>query len=265
MAKPTDEQRHSAREIVNRLFQVDKWLAQPVSERANALPSGLCVHDVELHAAQFQAETDLLDAWDPDGFPAMALDDEHVVPVSLPVALPYLFGPSPEVWSVAPGRQRRLFLHRYLAFLGPDVERVLNQLYELTDLIRLPRRDAERAFVDRASESLSHRVAMVEGGDEDRPDTAATIKIPPTVGAPAAKVAGCRFTVSTNTSGLRVFWSGAYYITRHYFGGPTTPALGTLQSGTYIFGVDGGAYTSVQWDKAAVCTLPGQPRVNLNY
>ena len=169
------------------------------------------------------------------------------------------------VRSVAPRRYRRLFLDRYLALLGPGVERLLDQLYELTDLVRLPRREAERAFVERAAESLSHRVATAAGADKDPPDAAATISIPPTDGASAAHVAGCRFTVSTNTSGLRVFWSGAYYITRHYFGGPTTPAVGTLQSGTYVFGVDGGAYTSVQWDKAAVCSLPGQPSVHLNF
>ena len=59
--------------------------------------------------------------------------------------------------------------------------------------------------------------------------------------------------------------SGCRVTTGQYFGAPTTPAIGTLQSGTYVFGVDGGAYTSVQWDKTAICTLPGQPSVHLNF
>ena len=76
---------------------------------------------------------------------------------------------------------------------------------------------------------------------------------------------GCHFSVRTNSPGLRVHWSGAYRISRNYFSHPTSPAQSVLQSGVYVFGVDGGAYTSVQWDKSKV-TLPGpQTSIQLNY
>ena len=265
MPEPTDDQRRSAQEIVDRLFQVDEWLAQPVPVRVEALPSGLSILDLELHAAQFHAELALLELLGRD-FPTIPLDDEYRVPVSLAAAFPHLFGPSPTVPLLAPHRYVRLYLDRYLRFFAPDLEQILDELYERMNLVPLKLRDAQRVFVERASESLSHRVANALGADEDPHDAATTISIPPTDGAAATLVAACRFTVSTNTSGLRVFWSGAYYITTgQYFGAPTTPAIGTLQSGTYVFGVDGGAYTSVQWDKTAICTLPGQPSVHLNF
>ena len=265
MPEPTDDQRRSAQEIVDRLIHVDEWLAQPVPVRVEALPSGLSILDLELHAAQFRAEIALLEVLRRD-FPAMSLDEEYRVPVSLAVTFPYLFGPPLTVPPLAPRRHLLRYVDRYFHLFGPELDRILDELYERSNLVPLKLRDAQRIFVERASESLSHRVANAQGADEDPPDAATTISIPPTGGAAATLVAACRFTVSTNTSGLRVFWSGAYYITTgQYFGAPTTPAIGTLQSGTYVFGVDGGAYTSVQWDKTAICTLPGQPSVHLNF
>lgn len=77
---------------------------------------------------------------------------------------------------------------------------------------------------------------------------------------------GCHFIVRTNSSGLRVFWSGAYFISPNYFGAPTSPVTETLQSGRYIFGVDGKQYGSkIQWDTNAIVSLPGNPSVHLNY
>ena len=278
MAEPTDDQHRSAQEIANRLFQVDEWLARPIPERVEVLPPGLSVHDIELHAGQFHSEAILLDTLGCDGFPAVELGHGRPVPVSLPVALPGWFDSSPAFWPGATAGDRRLLLRRYFALPRFIVKRLLDQLYELTDLVPLPRRESEQAFVECAAESLSHRIATAVGVDGEPPDgstptgtggdpphASTIISIPPTHSSPAARVNGCQFTVNTNTSGLRVFWSGAYYITSHFFGAPTTPAVGTLQSGTYIFGVDGGAYTNIQWDRTAVCSLPGQPSVHLNF
>lgn len=89
--------------------------------------------------------------------------------------------------------------------------------------------------------------------------------------APALRLAnqttpGCVFDVHTVSTGLRVHWSGAYRISGNYFGHPTSPTSSTLQSGVYIFGVDGGAYTSTQWDTATKVTLPGpHTSIKLNY
>jgi hypothetical protein len=77
---------------------------------------------------------------------------------------------------------------------------------------------------------------------------------------------GCLFSVSSNSNGLRVFWSGAYRISPNYFSHPTTPVNSILQSGTYVFGVDGGPYgNAIQWDTNAIITLPGTPSVHLNF
>jgi hypothetical protein len=52
----------------------------------------------------------------------------------------------------------------------------------------------------------------------------------------------------------------------NYFSHPTTPTIGVLQSGTYVFGVDGGAYgNQLQWDLRTVVTLPGSRYAHLNY
>src|SRR3546814_13319664 len=65
---------------------------------------------------------------------------------------------------------------------------------------------------------------------------------------------GCNFTVTTNSPGLRVFWSGAYWISPRYFGHPTSPTLSVLQSGTYIFGVAGGRSDERRVGKEGVST-----------
>jgi hypothetical protein len=72
--------------------------------------------------------------------------------------------------------------------------------------------------------------------------------------------------VTTRSDGLRVYWSGAYRIAFHYFDGPTSPVANVLQSGTYVFGVKGGRYgTEVRWDPDDVVSLPGKPRLHMDF
>jgi hypothetical protein len=88
----------------------------------------------------------------------------------------------------------------------------------------------------------------------------------PTLRLSGQTTPGCAFDVHTASKGLRVHWSGAYRISGNYFGHPTSPASSVLQSGVYVFGVDGGAYTSTQWDTATKVTLPGpHTSITLNY
>ncbi|MGC4939635.1 hypothetical protein [Kribbella sp. DT2] len=109
---------------------------------------------------------------------------------------------------------------------------------------------------------LAVRIVAETGEQRDR---APLMRLPRRRGHPATAVPGCTFEVTTNTPGLRVFWSGAYFLTSNYFSAPTSPASSTLQSGTYLFGVDGGAYRTVTWDTSAQVTLPGNPSVHLNF
>jgi hypothetical protein len=116
-----------------------------------------------------------------------------------------------------------------------------------------------------AGQFLATRIAAIhEFGDKFR--NASLQMLHRAGSARRVATAGCNFTVSSNTEGLRVFWSGAYRLSGNYFGSPTTPVTSVMQSGTYVFGVDGGAYGSaIQWDRSAVAVLPGTPSVHLNY
>lgn len=154
-------------------------------------------------------------------------------------------------------------------------ERVERALESLRDrfgrAVRLHPEEARKYFEERATEFLEVRLRAPRGkkGFFGGGATTGQVNLPPSRGRPPAPTAGCVFSVHTNNPGLRVFWAGAYYIRRpsgNYFGHPTSPATSVMQSGSYIFGVDGGAYGSnVRWDTQAVCTLPGPNSVHLNY
>ena len=143
------------------------------------------------------------------------------------------------------------------------------QFKELSDNIVLIKLEgALEAFRKGAIRFLATRIAGTRNLSNPPPPedpSLATLQMRQSVNGPHIGVTGCIFSVSTNTHGLRVFWSGAYYISANYFGHPTSPTTTVLQSGTYVFGVDGGAYGNVvQWDKKAICSLPGKSSVHLN-
>ncbi len=135
----------------------------------------------------------------------------------------------------------------------------------------MSREEARETFIRRATDFLARRIAFVRAlRDQRGPQTLwlglSFLRFRQLTRGPQITTPGCTFTVSSNSSGLRVFWSGAYYVKPHYFNHPTSPTSSVLQSGTYIFGVDGGAYGSnIQWDLNAVVSLPGSPFVHLNY
>jgi hypothetical protein len=134
---------------------------------------------------------------------------------------------------------------------------------------------ARESFISRATDFLATRLAWIrDWGDrhQDKQPSGGSdsswnlLYIPPNRGRPPTGVPGCNFLVYTNTPNLSVYWSGAYYLSPNYFGHPTSPAGGPLQAGTYVFGVNGGAYgQAVRWDVHSVCSLPGPPSVHLNY
>jgi hypothetical protein len=134
----------------------------------------------------------------------------------------------------------------------------------------IDRGEATASFARRAMDFLAGRVAAVRNwrnGGYQRPWPGATVlNLRPLMTAPPAPVPGCHFTVSTLSNGLRVFWSGAYFISPNNFNSPTTPTTSVLQTGNYIFGVDGGAYgNTIQWDQNLVVSLPGTPYAHLNF
>ena len=245
-----------AKEIVRSLLSEEP--------RRVELEGSLVVSDLEADCAEFAADLDLLSEVGAD-VPAARIAGEYLVPVAMSLAYggiwPRLPPPGPR------GNRRRWRHHPFLlewAHWAHDWGRIVE---DRPGLETMPREQAKDSFISRATEFLARRIAAVRGSDSGQGRFPVSfLNLPPVAGVPRISTPGCNFTVSTNSPGLRVFWSGAYRISSNYFSHPTTPATGVLQAGTFVFGVDGGAYgNGIQWDLDAVVGLPGNPHVHLNY
>lgn len=245
MVEYSADDEYSARNTVEMLLSDER--------KAIELDNELSIFDIEKDAAEFRADLDILSIVGAD-VPALRIGDDGSVPVSLS---------SLGLWPSL--RSRGLFWrHRYFRELLYYLREDIGSLGEVT----ISREEARSSFLRRATSFLASRIAGIRmfrhGETGFLPPT--TLNILQRSGGARITTPGCAFSVSSNSSGLRVFWSGAYYISPNYFGHPTSPTVSVLQSGTYIFGVDGGAYSDiVQWDTSAVCSLPGKPFVHLNY
>jgi hypothetical protein len=231
------------------------------------LEPGLAVSDIEENANVFSDELSFLEEFDAD-VPAARIADE-TVPVSLQVALGNSYRwPLFPLFGTGKGRPWR----RHPFFYEELYDGLRNLLREghLNGFISMDRKEARATFDRRAIDFVATRVAAVRGLRNNEPRQ--TWHRPTFLslrqflqGAPVA-TPGCHFTVSTNSNGLRVFWSGAYYVTPNNFNSPTTPTTSVLQAGTYVFGVDGGAYgNTIQWDFNLVVSLPGPPYAHMNF
>jgi hypothetical protein len=230
------------------------------------LEPDLAVSDVESDAGLFSEELQFLEQADAP-VPAVRIGEEKV-----PVSLMFALGSSSES-AFAPSFRflsrhwrRDPFYYEY----AYDFLRLLREERLVNGFTSLGRDEARATFVRRATDFLATRVAAVRsfrngrGGPPWYQSSMLTFR--QLLRGQQVATPGCQFSVSSNSNGLRVFWSGAYYVTPNYFSHPTSPAAGVLQSGTYIFGVDGGAYgNTVQWDLNSVVSLPGLPHVHLNY
>lgn len=230
------------------------------------LDRGLAISDVESDASEFSDELSLLEALGAEA-PAMRVADKVI-----PVSLRFVFG-AVGGWPLNfSGRLRDIFRWRH-PFLDEFAYDFLRQGLrdEYLGLIRVNREEARSAFVQRSTDFLATRIASVRNWREKNRNERewhglSMLTFRRRIRGPQISTPGCTFTVTSNGGGLRVFWSGAYYISPNYFGHPTSPTSSVLQSGTYVFGVDGGAYgNQIQWDQNAVVSLPGAPHIHLNY
>jgi hypothetical protein len=188
--------------------------------------------------------------------PAFEINGEKV-PVSFAYALSYHAGPFDR--TVRTDHWEAPYTREYLS----DAFRMLYN-ENAFGFIWIEQFEAENAFRKPATDFIATRLAGLRTlKNEDH----VLLRFPQLLGKNAAPTPGCNFKVTSNSQGLRVFWSGAYYVSPSYFSHPTSPASSVLQSGTYIFGVDGGAYgNNIQWDKNAVVSLPGNiTQLHLNY
>lgn len=219
------------------------------------LDPGFSIEDVEGDVVRFADDLDFL-AWVGEDIPALEVANGPPVPMSLSLVLPFLrlrdrrYRLSPYYWRDAFRRRSRIPSDG-VTYLRPD--------------------EARENFQLRLVDFLANRLAAVrrkrrKGYHDDSPQAETYLHLPQYSGGPSTHVPGCNFSVFTQSSGLTAYWSGAYYVSHNYHGAPTSPTFAPLQAGTYIFGVDGGAYGSViRWDRNKVCTLPGVPSVQLPF
>ncbi|MBO6524232.1 MAG: hypothetical protein JJ971_10435 [Balneolaceae bacterium] len=249
MAEYSEQDYEYAQNVINRIFE-EGSIYQEYDE--------ITLFDIEENSDAFKADILFLERIN-ESCPTIEVNGNLI-----PVSLSYFLGWDFNAFISNLSKNRiyiwdELYFH-YLSFfksISPSIN------------LRFVRRDnAVQLFKEGASKFLATRVNFFrnQNGDNSGGPGNKTLRIPPTKGRPPKATPGCNFKVITKTSGLRVFWSGAYRLSRNYFGSPTTPISSVLQSGTYIFGVDGGAYGStIQWDNNAVISLPGKNSIQLNF
>lgn len=243
-----------ANQYVRRLMDADSdYRAQRDDRLDYELPNAISVADIESEVAGFRQDTQIVERVGID-LPVMRIGDE-LVPVALSLATGTYKG------FLTPDSRDFLFVDGFYRFLR---ERELRSDYET-----VPVGAATETFARRAARFLATRISAVrafERGAESWRELSMLRLRRHNHGSNFVNTPGCKFDVSTNSAGLRVFWSGAYRVSPNYFGQPTSPAESVLQSGSYIFGVDGGAYSdAIHWDSNAVSTLPGAAGLHLNF
>ncbi len=219
----------------------------------------LVLSDVQWSVRQFTDDMSILQEFGSDA-PALEFAGEKVS-VSLTYAVNQL-GEFPSLFPFRMSSLRRSGPYFY-DFCGDAIYGLRRELGFL-ELKWINREEARSIFRTRSIDFVATRIAGLRRLSAKIP---AFLNLPRLLGGSPTQTPGCNFTVTTDSQGLRVFWSGAHYVSPSYFGHPTSPASSVLQSATYIFGVDGGAYgNNIQWDRNAVISLPGNlTAVHLNY
>lgn len=232
------------------------------------LERDLVVSDVESDANTFSDELLLLEEYNAN-MPALLIAGE-TVPVSLNFAINR--SERSPLWPPFGLSQSRPWRHHpfWREAMYELLQPLRDKQYQFDGFSSMNREEARSTFMRRAADFVATRIAGVRGfrhtepGQTWRPPSLLTLR--QRLRGPQVATPGCLFTIFTNSTGLRVLWSGAYYVTPNNFNHPTSPTSSVLQSGTYIFGVDGGAYgNNVQWDLNGVVSLPGLPYAHLNF
>ncbi len=244
---------------------VDQLLADEGNPERFELDSDIAIIDLELDTDSFVSDLDLAERTG-NGVLAMQIGGDGG---RIPISIASLVGWASPSREYLDGRRSRRF-DRFGPDLYYEYERLLRNRSRVDGLSVISPDEARKSFRANATRFLATRIAAVRKWrdgmiSEDAKWGAPTIlNLRRFRGGPRISTHGCNFTVSTSSNGLRVFWSGAYYLSRHFFSGPTSPVTSVLQAGTYVFGVDGGAYGShIEWDVNALVSLPGNPFVHL--
>lgn len=266
----SDRDKQHASRIIEGLFE-------GYGERLDLeLENNLVVSDLEMDVNTFSTELFIANDFDL-GIPALRIggDERYLIPISV-ISTGFPYGKDFRSSGASrPLRERRWWRrNRYIyEWYRLAIDWESRDYYDQRAEKRIISPDeAREAFTGRAINFLAFRIAAVrnfsrgetEGSEEW--GTTSSLNLPQNYGGRTVTTPGCNFSVSTNSNGLRVFWSGAYYIAPNYFSHPTSPVTSVLQAGSYIFGIDGGAYgNEIRWDTNAVTSLPGKPSIHLNY
>ena len=238
MAEFTQEDIATAERIINAIIEgkID----------ANDLSDNLSIIDIERDTKDFYLDLEFL-RYIGNRLPAVRFKNELVIPVALSLLFPS------RTYFTQFGSRRSF--EEYSYFFR---DRYFNSL-ENEGYMFLSNEEAQAIYKRRVISFLASRIAGLRSIRERQANVKnVQLNMQQNLNGPRIPTPGCVFSVTANSPGLRVFWSGAYRLQSNYFGHPTSPIQGTLQSGDYVFGVDGGAYGNIiQWDRNALITLPG--------
>jgi hypothetical protein len=256
MADYSPEDASRAESILNRLLNAE---ADPERQEVRVelppQPDNLVLSDVQWSVSQFLDDIRILSYFQSD-MPALEFAG-GMIPVSV------VYAANQSGYYQIPLQMGRTQMGPYIyEFYRAMVQEIHSNLSFL-GFKWINREEAQSIFRRRCIDFVATRIA----GLNRLSGNPGFLHLPQFLGGPPVPTPGCNFTVTTNSKGLRVFWSGAHYVSPSYFGHPTSPTSSVLQSATYIFGVDGGAYgNNIQWDRNAVISLPGNiTQVHLNY
>ena len=222
MAEYTEQDAERASKIVEGLLEGER--------RFDGFEEGFSVVDVEAHAEEFRRDLYALGSIRFD-FPAMEVAGGPAIPVSLRWFLNLSAPGWPDYGRVG----RRITEDLY----AEAIYYVLRERYRdrpLFDDIPALSLDGARAnFSQRARVFLATRLSALRRPRRRGRRPPNVLNIRQYAGGPRTQVAGCLFSVSTNSPGLRAFWSGANFISPTFLGGPTSPAVRSASSGNLRF------------------------------
>jgi hypothetical protein len=215
----TEHEEGEAREIIEQILEPDRRGYGPI-----ALREFLSVIDVQHAAAQFRADIDILELVDVR-VPTMRVGHDAAVPISLSLVIGIQgLGPTSE----RPGLLHDLFREYLVRSRSRDSGKKRGAPREpFGDIETISHEEARTTFRERAAGFLAIRIAALRQFERGwtRRFSDAPLNVLQQTGGARVNAPGCSFSVSANSAGLRVFWSGAYYIAANYFGQPTSFAF----------------------------------------
>jgi hypothetical protein len=212
--------------------------------------------DVAANLEQFAADLNLLRTYYPGMALCVKLSNSVIVPVSLDAVLAAPLSSSYST-RTAELKKSRTLIDEILSGIQSKPETPDNRL-----VIRDPQ-TALDGFRGEFSNFLSYRLAGLRFKWSRLTTRAAYLRgaigLGPKLREPRPDLEpneSLEVQVVCRTQGLRIHWSPAYFIKWTVFGSPTTPVVGHLRPGRYVFAGDGSPLTDVTQDDGVFSIPP---------